>query len=140
MNELTVEARVAAPPHSVWRDLTDAQALAAWFWPSRFETLAAVDPRPEGPWEVRSLVAGIAVVGRVLSADPPRALQLTWRWEGEPTATEVEVLLADVADGATRVHVVHSGFATPEERDAHVQGWTDCLQRLVERHEAAMEA
>lgn len=135
VNELMVDARVAAPPHAIWTDLTEADALAAWFWPARFETIAVVDPRPEGAWEVRSAVAGIAVVSRVAHADPPRALRLMWRWQGESATTDVEIVLTAVDDGATRVRVVHSGFAREEERDEHVQGWTDCLQRLVDRHE-----
>lgn len=137
MNELTVEARVAASPHRVWTDLTDADALGAWFWPARFETVAAVDPRPQGVWEVRSPVAGIGVDGRVLSADPPRALRLMWRWQGESATTSVEILLTEVDDSATRVRVTHSGFETEEDRDEHVQGWTDCLRRLADRHPAA---
>lgn len=135
MNEMTVEEQVAASRDVVWDDLTKPESLGAWFWPARFETVAAVDPRPQGVWEVRSPVAGIAVDGRVLSADPPRALRLMWRWQGESATTDVEIVLTAVDDGATRVRVVHSGFASEEERDEHVQGWTDCLQRLVDRHE-----
>jgi hypothetical protein len=27
---------------------------------------------------------------------------------------------------------MHGGFATEESRDEHIQGWTDCLDRLPE--------
>ncbi|MET0297882.1 MAG: hypothetical protein ABW024_10800 [Microbacterium sp.] len=30
--------------------------------------------------------------------------------------------------------VRHSGFVTEDERASHVEGWSNCLQRLVERH------
>ena len=85
---------------------------------------------------MRSEVADLAVVGTVLAADPPRSLRLAWRWEGEAHSTDVEITLEPAADDATRVSVRHSGFETPEERESHVEGWTNCLDRLVERHAA----
>ena len=133
MLELTEEALVAASVDAVWTDFTDAAHLAEWMWPPRFETTAVVDPTPGGPWEVRSDVAGIAVIGRVVAADEPRSLRLAWRWDGEDHTTDVEITLEKAADAATRVIVHHSGFETAEERGTHVEGWSNCLQRLVER-------
>jgi uncharacterized protein YndB with AHSA1/START domain len=134
MYEMTQEARVAASVDVVWNDFTDATALAEWIWPARFETTAVVDPHSQGAWEVRSEVAELAVVGTVLAADPPRSLRLAWRWEGEPHSTDAEITLEPAADDATRVAVRHSGFETPEERESHIDGWTNCLDRLVQRY------
>jgi len=134
MYELTEEASVAASVDVVWADFTDATALAEWIWPPRFETSAVVDPRPRGAWELRSEVAGLAVLATVTAADAPRSLQLAWRWEGEPHTTDVEITLQPAADDATRVEVRHSGFESGEERESHVEGWSNCIGRLVERH------
>lgn len=134
MNELTQLALVPASVDQVWRDFTDATSLAEWIWPPRFETSAAVDPNPEGPWEIRSDVAELAVLGRVGAADPPRELRLAWRWDGEAHATDVDIRLEPAAEDATRVSVHHSGFETADERESHVEGWSNCLQRLVERY------
>jgi uncharacterized protein YndB with AHSA1/START domain len=134
MQELTQEALVAASIERVWHDVTDASAVAEWMWPPRFETTAVIDAVPMGAWEVRSDVAEIAILGRVLSVDAPRALRLSWRWDGEDHTTDVEIRLEQAADDATRVSVRHSGFETSEERESHVEGWTNCLQRLIDRY------
>ncbi len=134
MFEMTESALVAASPGTVWNDLTDAASLAEWIWPPRFETIALVHPVELGRWEVRSAAAGLAVEGRILVLDPPRRLRLEWRWEGEEHATDAELTLETAADAATRVIVRHTGFLSADERQSHVEGWSNCLQRLVERH------
>jgi len=134
MHELTEEALVAASVDVVWREFTLADLLAEWFWPPRFETTAVVELRELGRWEVRSVPADLAVEATVLTFEAPRTLRLAWRWAGEEHATDVEIDLQPAADAATRVIVRHSGFASGEERDQHVDGWSSCLQRLVDRH------
>ena len=134
MHELTEEALVAASVDTVWNDFTQAAALAEWIWPPRFETETVVEAEPQGRWEVRSTVADLAVEGRVLEIDPPRRLRLQWRWEGEEHTTDAEITLEEAADAATRVIVRHTGFLTADERESHVEGWSNCLQRLIERH------
>jgi uncharacterized protein YndB with AHSA1/START domain len=56
----------------------------------------------------------------------------TFRWE-EPDPddreTVVTMSLNDRGD-STEVVVVQSGFATEARRTLHVDGWTDCLDRL----------
>lgn len=137
MHELTEEALVAASVDVVWREFTIAGRLAEWFWPPRFETTAVVEVRELGRWEVRSEPADIAVEATVLTLEAPRALRLAWRWAGEEHATDVEIVLEPAADAATRVIVRQSGFASGEERDQHIDGWSSCLQRLVDRHGGA---
>jgi uncharacterized protein YndB with AHSA1/START domain len=134
MHELTEEALVAASVDEVWNDLTDAASLAEWIWPERFDTKALVEPVAQGRWAVRSAVADIAVDARILTIEPPTALRLQWRWEGEEHTTDAEITLEPAADDATRVIVRQSGFLSAEERESHVEGWTDCLQRLIQRH------
>ena len=134
MFEMTESALVAASADTVWSELTDASRLAEWIWPPRFETTAVVEPAVLGRWEVRSAIADLAVLGRVLEIDAPTRLRLEWRWEGEERATDAELTLDGAADSATRVVVRHSGFLSAEERDSHIEGWSNCLQRLVDRH------
>jgi uncharacterized protein YndB with AHSA1/START domain len=134
MYELTQKATVAASVDVVWVDFTDATALSEWIWPPRFESTAVVDPQPQGAWQVRSEIAGLAVLATVTAVDAPRSLRLAWRWEGEPHSTDVEIALQPAADKATQVEVRHSGFENGEERESHVEGWSNCIGRLVERH------
>lgn len=134
MFEITESALVAASTDTVWRDLTHPAQLAEWIWPRRFETQAVVEPVVGGRWEVASAVAELAVQGRVLAFEPPFSLRLEWRWEGEDHATDAEITLEAAADASTRITVRHSGFVSAEERESHIEGWTNCLQRLVDRH------
>ncbi|MFC8683398.1 SRPBCC domain-containing protein [Microbacterium ureisolvens] len=137
MHELTEEALVAASVDVTWREFTNADLLAQWYWPPRFETTAVVELRELGRWEVRSVPVDMAVEGTVLTFEAPRDLRLAWRWAGEDHSTDVELELQPAADAATRVIVRHSGFATQEERDQHIEGWSSCLQRLIDRHGGA---
>lgn len=137
MHELTEEALVAASVDAVWADLTNSQRLAEWFWPARFEATALVELRELGRWQVRSAPVGMAVEATVLTFEAPRALRLRWSWAGEPGSTDVEITLEEAADASTRVILRHAGFANAEERNDHVDGWSSCLQRLVDRHGGA---
>lgn len=114
-----------APPALVWRALTDESAVPAWFWP--FPTSAEIDARPGGAYRLTSNV--ISLDGTVEGADPARELTLDWRWAGEEAHTRVRVALAP-AGGGTELRVTHGGFADAAARDDHVQGWSDCLDRL----------
>jgi uncharacterized protein YndB with AHSA1/START domain len=134
MFEMTESALVAASVDTVWSDLTTARHLAEWIWPPRFETEAVVEPRVGGRWEISSAVAELAVRGKVLEFEPRRRLRLEWRWDGEDHATDAEIVLEDAADASTRMTVRHSGFVSAEERESHIEGWANCLQRLVDRH------
>lgn len=134
MLELTEEALVAASVDAVWADLTEAERLAGWIWPPRFETTALVELRELGRWHIHSEVAGLAVDATVLTFDRPTSLRLAWKWAGEERSTDVEITLTGAADGATRVIVRHTGFVTADERASHIEGWSNCLQRLIDRY------
>lgn len=53
----------------------------------------------------------------------PETLE-AWFW---PPSLAAQVA-ADVR--GTLLTVLHEGFSTESERDEHVQGWSDCLDRL----------
>jgi uncharacterized protein YndB with AHSA1/START domain len=137
MHELTEVALVSASIDAVFSDFTEAPALAEWFWPERFATVTTVEPVVGGAWRVSSEYAGLTLEAVVVAVEPPHALRLRWRWAGEAHATDAEIDLAEAAGGSTRVTVRHAGFLTDEERESHVEGWSHCLQRLVDRHGGA---
>lgn len=72
---------------------------------------------------------GMAVSGHQWELIHPSVLEFTWSWDGEPEVTCVTVTLAPVDDG-TELTLRHGGFASARARNLHVQGWTDCLDRL----------
>src|SRR5262249_10886522 len=118
---------LAATPERVWAALTDPSALAAWFWPPALRTELERDP---GGYEIRA-PGQMAVRGTYDEIDPPHRLRFTWQWDGETEQTAVSIDLSGV-DGGTAVTLIHEGFADEVSRDNHIQGWSDCLDRLPE--------
>ena len=57
-------------------------------------------------------------------------IDLTWQWDGEAEVTEVTLRFDEEGDNATVLRVEHRGFGDDARRDAHEQGWNDCLDRL----------
>ena len=126
---------IAAPPERVWRALTDAAELAAWFQVTIEGALA-----PGGDVWMTSVHPGH--VGQrfkvsVIEMTPPS--RVVWKWHAEPQTT-VTFTLTRTATG-TRLAVEETGFdAVALERRAKVygdnsQGWSEVLvwlQRHVE--------
>ena len=65
------------------------------------------------------------------AVEEPERLVPTWRWDGEDTETLVTFTLAETSDGATALTIVHENFADEQSCASHLQGWNDCLDRLV---------
>jgi uncharacterized protein YndB with AHSA1/START domain len=127
--DLRVHRTLPYPPERVWRALTDPVALAAWFWPQRFEPTAEVDLRVGGRYRIAGPAAGMAVSGEYVAVEPPRRLAFTWQWDGEPEQTLVTAELT-ARDAGTDLVIVHERFTDGADRDEHAKGWTDCLDRL----------
>lgn len=129
MTELRVERALDAAPERVWAAFTTAEALAAWMWPERWQTTSEVDLRVGGRYRIASSVTGMAIVGEFVALEAPTRLVQTWQWEGEPEETLVTVTLEPRGTG-TALTIVHERFDGAQERDEHLQGWNDCLDRL----------
>jgi uncharacterized protein YndB with AHSA1/START domain len=124
--ELTVHRTLPYPLGRVWSALTDAAALAGWFWPERLQAVADVDLQPGGAWRIAGL--GIAVSGRYAEVELAHRLVSTWQWDGDDLVTTVTMTLAT----GTELTLIHTGFPDEAARDDHVKGWSDCLDRLSE--------
>ena len=129
MSSLTVTRTLAAPRDRVWTALTSTQ-LAGWLWPSTWNTRAGVDLRVGGAYSIGSDVAQLTVSGNYVEVRPVSRVVQTWRWDGEEQETLVTITLDPTDDGGTDLMIVHERFHSPEERENHVQGWIDCLERL----------
>ena len=133
---LTLSRLVAAPRADVFRAWTEPELLTRWWWPARFRTTYEVDLRPGGRWRFRTAdlpdLGVLAVGGAFLEVRAPERLVYTWVWEEGAAEGEtlVTVEFRDRGD-QTEVHVTHERFADRRARDEHVQGWADCLERLM---------
>ena len=130
MTELTVIRFVAASPERLWRAWTTADELSGWLWPSSWETTCEIDLRVGGRYRIASDVSGIAVSGEYVALERPSRLVQTFQWDEDEYETLVTVTFAPVA-GGTELTIVHERFTSQEEADNHLQGWNDCLDRLV---------
>lgn len=113
MSEFRVQRVVDRSVEDVWAAFTDADALAAWFWPPRFQTTVEIDLRVGGSFRVASESAGMAVTGEYSEVRAPERLVHTWRWEGDDDETLVTMTLLPV-DGGTGITILHEGF--PDSR------------------------
>jgi len=115
---ITLERRLTGPPESVWRALTRAEDLAAWF-PWRVE----IDARPGGVLRFSFDGGGQPeTTGTITSWEPPRLLAYTWgedalRWEIRPEG-------AGCVLGLRHVVVDRPGAAS------FAAGWNHCLDTL----------
>lgn len=138
--DLTIVRSIGAPREAVWSAWTTPRELACWWWPERFQTKYELDLRVDGMYRFRtSEVPGMGILdltGRFESVQRPELLAYTWHWESSDEAeSRVTVEFLDQG-GRTELRIHHAGFSTPEERDNHVIGWNDCLDRL-ERYSGA---
>lgn len=120
---------IAAPPERIFPLLVEPEALQRW-WPD----LAELEPREGGRFRMEFAGGESVVTGEVVVYEPPRALGLTWAWDGRPagTATRIEFTVTQLEGGRSRVEVVHSGWErAPELRSAHDAGWAHFLGSLA---------
>jgi uncharacterized protein YndB with AHSA1/START domain len=130
---ITIARVVAATPERVFAAWTDAEQLAAWWWPQLAGTSYDVDARPGGHYRIESPAIGATVSGVYTEVDPPRRLVFTWVWDdGEPedVVEDTVVVTFEPEDTGTRVTVEHTSVAHVPEGGAE-QGWNDVLDRLV---------
>ena len=120
---------IAAPPEQIFPLLVEPEALQRW-WPD----LAELDPREGGRFRMEFAGGQSVVTGEVTVFEPPRALGLTWAWDGRPaeTATRIDLTVTPLDGGRSRVEVVHSGWErVPDLRPAHDAGWAHFLGSLA---------
>lgn len=129
MTSLRITRILPAPAERVWAALTRPEALAAWFWPPRLNPAVSTDPHPGGGYRIEG--AGLAVSGRYVEVDEPRRLVFTWQWDGDATESVVTIDLVALGGGKTELSLVHDRLDGDEDRDNHLLGWNDCLDRLA---------
>ena len=129
MADLVISRTLTEPPDRVWHALTDPEALAAWFWPPSFATRAVSELRPSGAFRIESRAMEMAVTGEFLEIEPAHRLSHTWKWDGDEHESVVAYALSPSLDGTTLV-LTHTGLVDEADRDNHIQGWNDCLDRL----------
>ena len=110
--------RLPHPPEKVWRALTQAEHLTAWF-PTTVEGELAVG----SPLQFSFREVQIAPMdGMVLSVDPPKLLEFTWGDE--------RLRFELTADGAGTLLGFSASFADLAKAARDAAGWHVCLDML----------
>jgi uncharacterized protein YndB with AHSA1/START domain len=65
--------------------------------------------------------------GEFLAVEPPHRVVFTWENPGHCPGTRVAVTFEARGDAETLLVLEHSGFASPEDRDAMSEGWSWAL-------------
>lgn len=121
---LRYERRYPRPIETVWAALTTPERLADWLGP------ATVEPFVGGRFQLFTDRADNArMEGRVLTWDPPRLLEYTWKMHGEPEA-KVRCELAPDGPNATRLTFTHGEMAFPWT-GLVLPGWHAHFERLA---------
>ena len=137
MDEVLEAVTVRAPAPAVWASLVDPQRRQRWW------SYLELEPVEGGGVLERWRDEGgksLTTTGTVVEVVPERLLRMTWRDDGWPASTEVELTLAPIEDG-TSVTVRHRGWAAlPDPTGlvaAHAGGWRAHLEELRRHTEAS---
>jgi len=131
-DSVAVEVVYPHPIARVWRALTESAALGRWLMPNDFQPRIGhqftFHTAPQSGWD------GV-VACEVVALDAPRRVAYTWRGSSELPETLVTFTLESVAQGSTRLRLVHSGFAqggpaAQAVRDLLSSGWESTLLRI----------
>ncbi len=134
MHTLTLTEQFSASVERVFGAWSSANEVSRWFAPGDMQVPEAdVDCRPGGRYRIVMQDTDgkqHVVTGEYREVVQNERLAFTWQWEGSEAVTFVEVDFHAADDGGTEVRLVHTRFATEEQRDLHGQGWGGCLGNL----------
>jgi uncharacterized protein YndB with AHSA1/START domain len=136
-NCLTLKHTFKAPREKVFNAWIDPQALMRWFAPSpQFTTpIAEVNLRVGGRYRIEMLEPdGTRHVVTGIYREVQRPSRLVFTWSGTGCAAESEQTLVTIdfiARGdLTDVVLIHEGFVSERDRQAHLHGWNGCIAQL----------
>ena len=122
---------------TLWAMWTDPEHLARWFKPSLDAfgpSIAKVDLRTGGDYRIEMVRKDgevFAVSGQFVDVEQPTRLTFTWRWDGTPDTSLVEVSFIAETDGGSSVALTHTKLVSQEDVDGHTEGWVCCLDSLA---------
>lgn len=127
MTEIVLEQKIAAPPATVYRYLTESDKWRIWQGVD-----AELDAQPGG---IFSMVMGdgMNARGQFVELVPDTRVVFTWGWVDRPGippgSTTVEITLSSDGDG-TKLVLTHRSVPA-DEAPMQQMGWTHYLPRLA---------
>lgn len=126
-----------APPSLVFKLWTTPEHLARWWGPRNFSSTTEIFEFREGG-RYRHLIHGpdgqtYAMSGIFQEIIEPKRIAFTFSWDEGDFLDLVETLVSVsiAAEGdRTRLIFRQEPFADIETRDSHIEGWSECLDKL----------
>lgn len=121
---------IRASAEDVWRALTDADLTARYWGHANIS-----DWQPGSPWEHRRVdgSGAVDVVGKVVEADPPSRLAITFEDSPDaerPAGPSLVTFLVEPHEDIVRLTVTHENLPNVEMRNGIAQGWPAVLANL----------
>jgi uncharacterized protein YndB with AHSA1/START domain/DNA-binding transcriptional ArsR family regulator len=119
---------IRASPAQVWHALTDADLTARYWGHSNVS-----DWQPGSTWEHRSTSGAVDVTGRVLQADPPTRLVITFEDSPDEAGrrdASIVTFLVERHHDIVRLTVTHHNLPNVQMLDGISRGWPAVLANL----------
>lgn len=126
------EIYIGVDSERVWQGLVDEALTRQYVYGTRFHSTL----EKGAPYAYLGEQDFSVVDGEILDAQPGRRLAMTWNahWDDAVNAdppSRVTFEIQALGPAATRLQVVHDGFASPEaEERASLDGWVRMLSSL----------
>jgi uncharacterized protein YndB with AHSA1/START domain len=144
MNGFSLTRIFDAPRERVWREWTEPEAFADWYGGTQAEiplSSVSMDVRPGGAWRATMFFGAdrreIRWKGEYKEVVEPERLVFTVSDRPGDEYELVTVVLTDLGDGRTEMHLEQRGGMTDEQYDAAKRGWGGFFDRMDERLAAA---
>jgi len=136
--ELLLTRVLDAPRVLVFKALTEPEHLVRWWGPQGFTLPSCeMDLCPGGAFRFLMRSAEGTehrLQGIYREVVPPERLVFTWAWVDSECGAGPETLVTLTLEehGAGTLLTLHQAvFESVTARDAHAEGWTECLERLA---------
>lgn len=132
---LTITRLFNAPRNLVFEAWTTPERLARWWGPKDFTAPSiTTDFREGGAW--RSCIRSPEgqdywAHGTYQDIVSPSRIAFTFTWEEEDAMDTLITVTFEEVPGGTRLTFHQTPFATVESRDSHMEGWGECIGRLL---------
>lgn len=128
--DVRIDRVLKATIERVYDAWTQPGLLTQWYCPNpSLDLQVDADVRVGGDYVVT--MGPYVVRGQYTEVDPPKLLGFTWKWDHEGEPFQVRVELTEVA-GGTRLLLLHTALAGPEDAAGHLEGWELELDRLAD--------
>lgn len=138
---LNITRRFKAPPSLVYQAWTDPEKIVHWFGPDAGPVLhAEADVCVGGRYRVVfCTIDGEEhdVSGLYREVVPNEKLAFTWSWRTTAERVSLVTVTMTAEGDGTLFSLTHEKLFDEQVRDAHLRGWTGCIDKLGRWLEAA---